>query len=511
MLSILSSNIRSRALFLGLIGWVLGAGWVYGQYWNGRAVVELRVSGARSGGVANASVDLTFLDGGELGPQGLTTNSNGEVTISGLAEGLWRVRISHPDFFSYVTVVTVELDKKVEVIEAAHEASPTGSGLLRAKFGRVKAGKTSSGSGTRRTRREKRAVVQPVPAPVVRSKPSVVPTEAVSEHPKETPVREPVATEESEVREKAPQAERQEPSLAAPKRVQIPLPPSPEGHDAAKRNVGRESTALVAPSIAEPGSRNPAEPEPSAAPPVAEPSLSTPAAREEPVEQMVLEAVPMPEPAPVPVSEPAGSEPSAPVVSPRVLESPAPSESVPVEKLSAAVRSWDLGTCHDCRPGESALSVDVTIPAGSGGCAPEAEAKLRMAVAEIGSDGVQALRGFFGPLVDQRVQSVTDRLGSVPSQEIETLVAPLQAGSCQVLVAILPASAKFTGYRYEARDFAAGGDCLPDLDCPIGDAVWIGNPGIIRGQGFTAIWASFSNRSQDRVRYPRLSVYFSGN
>jgi hypothetical protein len=134
---------------------------------------------------------------------------------------------------------------------------------------------------------------------------------------------------------------------------------------------------------------------------------------------------------------------------------------------------------------------------------------VREAVQLIGAEGA-GLKGFFGPLSSSRLVDAADKLSTRTGEQVRALLSPFEDGSCQVLVAILPATARFTGYRYEARDFAAGGDCLPDQDCPISGAEWLGNPGIVRGEGFSAFWTTFSNRSQDRARHPRLSVYFQG-
>jgi hypothetical protein len=130
------------------------------------------------------------------------------------------------------------------------------------------------------------------------------------------------------------------------------------------------------------------------------------------------------------------------------------------------------------------------------------------AVADAIGGGGASLRSFYGPLTSRSVQPATERFSADLAGEIERQMEPFGIASCQVLVAVLPGSSRFTGYRYEARDFSAGGDCLPDQDCPIGGSEWLGNPGIVRGEGFTLIWATFSNRSVDRVRHPRLSVYF---
>ncbi|MBZ0114247.1 MAG: hypothetical protein K8J08_17425 [Thermoanaerobaculia bacterium] len=461
------------------------------QYWQGRAVVELHVSGARSGSVAGAQVDLAFLEGNPVpGPQGLQTDNKGDLTVSGLAEGRWQIRVSHPDFFSFVTVVVVEIDRKVDVLEAAHEASRTGSGLLRLKFDKVRAGVGAAVPSSRP--RPDPAAPAPVP-PVTR--PVAVPEEAVRVT--HTPPEVEAAAPEAAAPEAKPSAP-ETPVSAPPKTDPVPSDtPTPEAAPVESLPADPapvvEPVPVLAPAPAEP---TPAEPEPVVPKP----------AESKPVESTPADAPPAAR------VEPSPEPPPAPVVMEEVSAEEVATESEPmsVPRQSATVRSWDLGTCHDCRPGESALSIETTVDPGRGTCVEGAEEAVRSAVQLIGSEGVSILKGFFGPLSSSRLVAATDRLSSTTGERVRELLAPFEEGSCQVMVAILPASARFTGYRYEARDFAAGGDCLPDQDCPIGDAQWLGNPGIVRGEGFSAFWTTFSNRSQDRARHPRLSVYFQG-
>jgi hypothetical protein len=76
-----------------------------------------------------------------------------------------------------------------------------------------------------------------------------------------------------------------------------------------------------------------------------------------------------------------------------------------------------------------------------------------------------------------------------------------------VVAVVLPADARFVGYRYEALDGWGGGDCVADQPCTIGDSRWLGHPTIERGER-TVIWATFANASRDRARRARLTAYF---
>jgi hypothetical protein len=72
---------------------------------------------------------------------------------------------------------------------------------------------------------------------------------------------------------------------------------------------------------------------------------------------------------------------------------------------------------------------------------------------------------------------------------------------------VLPADARFVGYRYEALDGWGGGDCVADKVCAVGDGHWLGHPTIDTGAR-TVVWGVFANASAERTRRARLTVYF---
>jgi hypothetical protein len=87
---------------------------------------------------------------------------------------------------------------------------------------------------------------------------------------------------------------------------------------------------------------------------------------------------------------------------------------------------------------------------------------------------------------------------------------PLPSGSpasCAVVAIVLPADARFVGYRYEAVDGWGGGDCLAGQPCAISGAQWEGHPTIERGER-TVVWSVFANASPERTRRGRLTAYF---
>ena len=79
---------------------------------------------------------------------------------------------------------------------------------------------------------------------------------------------------------------------------------------------------------------------------------------------------------------------------------------------------------------------------------------------------------------------------------------------CGIAAVVLPAGAKFIGYRYEAVDARGAGECVADQECSIGAARWQGHPRFERGAQRTVVWSVFENRSPERLRQARLTVYF---
>jgi hypothetical protein len=177
-----------------------------------------------------------------------------------------------------------------------------------------------------------------------------------------------------------------------------------------------------------------------------------------------------------------------------------------------AVRSYQAGTCTDCKPGESAASA-VRFAAASGGPCPAGwDNAARQAVAILEEQGAPALAGYTGPLFvggegEVRIPALA---GEETLAEVERLLAPWTdpAARCQLALVVLERGVKLTGYRYEARDATGASDCLAGRECPVGDALWAAHPTIERSSGPTFIWALFENQSADRNRRGELTVYF---
>ncbi|HEY9422947.1 MAG TPA: hypothetical protein VIW92_16160, partial [Thermoanaerobaculia bacterium] len=125
-------------------------------------------------------------------------------------------------------------------------------------------------------------------------------------------------------------------------------------------------------------------------------------------------------------------------------------------------------TCVECPPGESAMSTERVIPAGTGSCGGDIAARLQN--------------------------------GAVPTN--------LPDG-CHVLRIALPAGARYTGYRFDIQDGSETRDCLAGRDCTGGGGRWPVNPVLVRDSSGTVILAPFESGAGERERRAVLTVYFS--
>lgn len=250
-------------------------------------------------------------------------------------------------------------------------------------------------------------------------------------------------------REAAAAAPRPEPVRPAPTPTPAPVtPPAPRPEPRQEAPAPRPAPPPPPPAPVPVPEREAPTPTPAPAvetPPPPEPARETP--------PPVLPAAPPERLEPSPAPQPAAPPPAA----------PAPAPPGATQRRSSQDR-----TCAECKPGESALSVEAVAPpaAGATGCG-------------------SGLR--------------------------ETLLrrdaAGLPAG-CQMLRIELPPNARYIGYRYEVRDGGNAADCQAGKDCPPGDARWPVAPLLFRdGTGKTTVSAAFENRSAAERRAV-LTVYF---
>lgn len=204
----------------------LAASAAQGQPWSGPAALEIRVEDQKGLPVEGARVQIQYTALNPLdGPAGVLTDSRGHATLGGLAEGPWRLAVSHDGFMTYQVEVNVRAGGR-----------PATSGATQIKV-----------SGSLRTMEvqisRSRSSGTPAPAP----RPAPAPVRPVQTEPAPRPAPQPVPPP-------AP--------AAAP-----PAPPQPSPAPAPKP-VPRPTPAPVP---------TPQPPQPAPAPPAPAPIMPTPA------------------------------------------------------------------------------------------------------------------------------------------------------------------------------------------------------------------------------------------
>ncbi|HYU32179.1 MAG TPA: carboxypeptidase-like regulatory domain-containing protein [Thermoanaerobaculia bacterium] len=190
------------------------------QIWQGPASLEIRAD-AKGASVAGASVELLYLAlDPPAGPPPVALDSHGRAVINGLAEGKWRVSVSHEGFMTYQAEVDVRRDDKPELVDTFQQNVPGAVHMMKVKIARAKP------SG-------------PAPLP---------PPPQIAEHPR--PPAEPVPPAE-EAPAPAPQ-----PAPAPVQPVPQPSPPAPE----------RPAPSAPAPTVPSPAPAQPVQPAPPAPP-----------------------------------------------------------------------------------------------------------------------------------------------------------------------------------------------------------------------------------------------------
>jgi hypothetical protein len=99
-------DVRNIAILL--LPALLVASAAQGQPWRGPAAVEVRVEDQKGLPVAGAQVQLQYTALNQLdGPEAVLTDTRGRATVGGLAEGPWRLAVSHDGFMTYQVEVNV--------------------------------------------------------------------------------------------------------------------------------------------------------------------------------------------------------------------------------------------------------------------------------------------------------------------------------------------------------------------------------------------------------------------
>ena len=532
----------SIVLIIGLAALPIAA-----QPWAGGGGVGIQVNDRGGRPVEGAEVVLEFLQiEPPEGPAVIRTSSAGKVDLFGLADGPWRLNVHHPDFMSFVAIVTVRSGKKPTLGSSALEKTGSSLDPLRVKLYKVSGGP--------------RAQAAPTPSrPVAPPQPVTTPTE--DETPREEAREEPQpaaavpgsppqtatdAPEPASVAEPEAQAAKDDETMTASGPAE-PTPaalPEPEQDLAAAEQRPADSPpAEVSPVVAPDVETPPVETPPLEEPPVEEPPVETPPVDTPPLESPPAEAPPveapeielptveaepsvperlgdpaqspLPEPKDVAAATPPQTAEEAPAIAPVPEPEPepepqaVPSAPPPLARAGSQLRSYAARSCPECKPDEWAVTVEQRAGVDPSSCGDDPSREFEAALRSFADSEPANLRRFAGSLLPSATGGAIELASPAVAAGVEGQIARAvdATSACPVVTAILPRGARFLGLRLEARDASGTGDCLPGRECVIGQAVWIGDPVIRRLGPATAVYARFHNQAQVE-RTARLTIYF---
>ncbi|MCP4201909.1 MAG: hypothetical protein GY769_08245 [bacterium] len=495
------------------------------QPWSGGSTLGVQIRGA-GGPIEGAVVEVRHRRPGlTTGPEARRTDSRGQANFVGLIDGRWSLEIKHPEYLSFVASIDVQRGKKPEIVTQFLEATGPGRGTFRVKFLRSDQpfGEVIPGTAIAETeaqpeperpvsmpapptdpatpadpasegtpdsgRVESRAVPSTVvtPAPQPPASPSEVPTE------KQPPAAEPepdTRTLTAEVPTPLEsQAEKPAPAPEAPLPVEVPAPDeTPPRAEAAPTPTGAAEPPAVARVEAEDEALAPAPPPPVEAP------ASAPEVSIAPVSppEFVAEPTPVVETVVPETSEPDEMAPPAPARLPIPAGAP------------GSIRAYRDRTCFECKPGEWAVTTELAVTGGEA-CRATAAVAVRKAMSDVAAAASDQLASFTGPM-PLALQQLP--LAAATTAARNTLAPYLEPTvSCRFLAVVLPQGGRFTGFRFEAFEGEAGGDCTGEQECEIGQARFLFSPGIARGTGASIVYSLFQNTG-GAVRTARLTAFF---
>jgi len=468
----------------------------WAQPWRGPVALGIEVQDQDGNPVPGAEVRLEYAEVEPYsGPPPLTTDAAGRAEVFGLAEGLWRVQIDKPEYSRYLVVLRLDPRKKKVLITAGPLRDATAP-PLEVEFVKSES-RVARGDRPREETKKERKKQRKKDRKKDRERSGRI-SASEAEEP-ESPPQPPVRTvpekerrPETPSRPPEPEPESEPPTETPPETQPEPPAPEPEVEREPEPAPPSEPSATV-------------EPEQPPAPP--EPVTEAEEAEPQPAEAATGEAVTQ-ETEPEAETVPAPSAPPEPVRRrDRDAEKPVrlDQEAGPPPATSD-VRTYESGTCSDCRPGEAATkALAVAGKSTGGGCPAGFLGDTETALETLGA--AMNRRGYTGPLVvdGQVVALAPEPERSRVQQRLASYIAP--GSPCQLLIVVLSREVKFTGYRYEARQGSRGGDCLAGQDCPIGGARWPDHPTIQRTDEATFVYALFENRT-DAERVAELTAYF---
>lgn len=431
------------------------------------------------------------------------TDEDGRAEIVGLAAGEWQVDVRREGFMLFNAYVLLEAGKKPKVAFSSRQRTgsyweplqavflPPGVGFGRGvASGResIKQAQQRAEKATKDSRRQERRAaraadkgrmarvvpsdtdpVQPVikdlverPAPASDVEEATVGTPSARSSGPETSGSQPSESEPSDEPAEAPSAEA-DPQSAAPAQPAI----EPAQPRTAPAPI--EAAEMATPDVAL--ERRPA------------PELS-----EEPTEASEADASPITVTTDVALSPP-----------PRLLRNP---------------NLLPAGACPECGPGEFSVAVRGQAEKFERGdqCSLSRLDRVRDLAPRLNAALTGASSAFAGSLTESNGNDVLRLLPESLRTDLRAALAD-PSSSCQVIVAVLPAGARYIGFRYQAGERSVMAECpqaepRAPQECQVGSATWLAPPSVVRTEGITMVLGVFENRSRRNTRLPRLVTYF---
>ncbi len=423
------------------------------EVWRGPSSLEVRVEDSSGKAVEGAKVRLLYQAvEPKSGPAVASTDDEGEAYFFSLAEGWWALEVTKEGALSIHSEFVLSGEKKPAVLSTFQEKTPGATQTLQVRIGRPRPGR-AAGDPTGGPRVGKPAAPAPAAPPAQPAAPAPTPTPAPAPNVPSAPPSVPSPAPA------VPQAPADKPAPAPSATPAVPSTPPAQPTPPPAAAPDPSPAPVPAPPVVVPQERAETPP----APPTPAPSAPTPT----PTPAVASPSVPTPTPAPTPPPPPT---PAAPGVAPAPVAPPTPAPAA-LPEPKAQRRSYAERSCLECKAGEEALSIEVSVPPGSAPCG----------------------------------EGLDDRLRERDTAKAEAGLPP----SCRLLRVVLPPEARFTGYRFEVEDGGASRDCRAGADCPVGTCRFPLDPGIRKGPTGTAFTAAFENTSPDSERRAIFTVYFA--
>ena len=421
--------------------------------WTGDSGVVIAVTDDAGSPVPGVTVEMRLEE--QSGGFAVQTSGDGRVTIEGLAAGEWQVDLRREGFMLITAYLRLDAGKDPELGFSSRQRTGTNWAPLNAVFLPTDVPVTSAAATGRRSPKATRRDIQRT---------------------------------RKQARKEEGRAERRQRRGQLARVVEEPAPP----REAAAKPAPATEQAQNTPTADDDGATDERR--------VASPSRDQPPTRDDAAAATARPTTLAPataeaEPPPAPEPEPVVESPAAPV-GPRLLPNP---------------NLLPAGACPECRPGEWSVSVQVTAAVRDGElpCDASVSAPVADLAESVGAALDERTSAFAGALAASDENDLVRLFAADTSADLGRRLRRLaRTSSCLPVAVVIPAGAKYIGFRYQAGERRFMGECPPDQECQISEARWLGAPEIVETESVTIVHGVFENLHRRREREPRLTVYF---